>query len=372
MRKLKHSQLQSAILPAMFLRISNIIFLTVIAVTVTLPARAEPVREIKIGGIFDLSGAGKQWGVTERNAVLLAIEEFNANNFNFKVSLIIEDSGYSNRQSVTAFQRLTSVEGTRYIIGPTWETFVAIMPLCERNQIICISPSCNNGHFDNKNKFAFTLWFDERQYSAVHLKRIEEERYERIAVFAGISPYYDSLVDTFLDGLPIKPISTHRFLETDNDFRAIISRAPKKLDAILVLLLSNGQLQTFIKQWVALRADRPHFYSDDNITYLEPTSYPSRFGMRTFSSIPVLRSNTAKDFNKLYQKRYGEDPMALSGATAMDSARLLLECTKIHDPDTEAVRSCLASMKNWQGYSGEISFINNRVHKRQMISVEKH
>ena len=176
-----------------------------------------PKRGIRIGGIFDLSsGPGAQWGITERNAFLLAIRNFRRHNPGLTVDFEVEDSAYSNQLSVSALQKLASLDGLKYIVGPTWEPFIAVAPVCESRRIICLAPSCNNQYFDRAElKYVFTLWFDEREYSGVHADFINRHGYKKIALVSGISPYYDALTDAFLRRVKVKPAYLQRVVSTE-------------------------------------------------------------------------------------------------------------------------------------------------------------
>ena len=103
------------------------------------PAESSP---IKIGGIFDLSSdAGAIWGNSEKDGFLLAIEDFKAAHPDTEIQYRLEDSAYSATASVSAFHKLTSIDGIRLIVGPTWEPFVAVMPLCQSRRVLCFAPS---------------------------------------------------------------------------------------------------------------------------------------------------------------------------------------------------------------------------------------
>ncbi|RME58330.1 MAG: hypothetical protein D6780_06955, partial [Candidatus Dadabacteria bacterium] len=106
---------------------------------------------VKLAGLFDLSEAGKEWGEAEKNGFLLAIKEFQKKNKRIKVYYRIEDSGYVGAKAVSAFHKLAVIDNTQYLIGPTWETFVSIAPLCKKKKILCIAPSHGGEIFSKKD-----------------------------------------------------------------------------------------------------------------------------------------------------------------------------------------------------------------------------
>ena len=79
---------------------------------------AKETNEIKIGGIFPLSGAVAVYGVECKNGIDLAIEEINAaGGINGKnVVLISEDDEGNPDKTVNAYQKLTSKDGAKIIL----------------------------------------------------------------------------------------------------------------------------------------------------------------------------------------------------------------------------------------------------------------
>lgn len=332
---------------------------------------AQSKSQIKLAGIFDLSGSGVIWGKAEKNSFLLAVKDFEKNNPEIKVKTQIEDSIFSNRQTVTAFHKLVSVDNFKYIVGPTWETSVAIMPLCETKKIVCIAPSYHSSEFYSRNwKYNFTAWFDDRGYTSAIAEEINQKKYKKVAIFAAITPYYDTLVDNFKKRLSL-PISTeNRVTLEERDFRTMISKIESGTDAILMLLDNTGQIQAFVKQWYELRKDRPDIYTDDLIIYLDPPEDMKKFGFKFSYSYPVFEEKFLSDFTSRYKAEYGTAPEASSATVAYDETMLLLNCIK-KDPDTTKVANCIANTNDYQGFSGKFSFAGGQTVKNRVIAIKE-
>ena len=334
------------------------------------PAGAE---SIVIGGIFDLSsGAGSVWGHAEQNGFSLAIADFEAENPGWTVGRRVEDSAYSNMRAVSALQKLAAVDGVRLLVGPTWEVFAAIMPVCEARHIVCIAPSYNSKAFDDvKLRYSFTAWFDEREYSRVHAEDVVRRGYRRLAVFGGISPYYDSLVEAFLAHPGVKPFAVERVPEGVRDFRSLIAKLPAGIDALAVFLLADGTAQSFFKQWAELRPDRPDILTDDAVLYFDPPFDLPGAGFHVSYSVPDLNSDRLAPFEKRYAERFGQPPGAPSAAVAYDSTRILLQCARENSSAPERVRDCVAAVSGYAGVSGTLTFGGSRgVKERKMVVME--
>lgn len=165
-----------------------------------------------IGGIFDLTnGPGGLWGRGELEGVTLALEDYNGRRPTSPAVLKVEDSGYDNTKSVSAFSKLAGVEHVAGIIGPTWEPFDAVMPLCERKKILCLSPSLGHAGFNAPSvRYSFSLWFDNREYARAHMARLQDKKYQKVAIVSAMTSYYELVHDEFQHMLGSRVVASER------------------------------------------------------------------------------------------------------------------------------------------------------------------
>ncbi len=83
------------------------------------PASGEP---IKIGAVLSLTGSGSFWAEFSKNAAVLAMDEINnAGGVNGRpLQIIFEDSQTVPAKGVSSFQKLTSIDGTKIVMGDVW------------------------------------------------------------------------------------------------------------------------------------------------------------------------------------------------------------------------------------------------------------
>lgn len=319
-------------------------------------AAAEPPSAISLAGLFDLTGGGAIWGKAEKNAFLLACKDFQRNHPQARVEPLVEDTMFSSKHTVTAFQKLTSVNKVKYVVGATWETTVAMLPLCEAKKVVCLSPSYHGKeYYARPHRYSFTAWFDDRGYTSALVKEMNARGYKRVAVFAALTTYNDTLVENFIPQSNAKIVTQERMMLEERDFRSVLAKVPQDVDAVLMLLDNAGQIQAFLKQWAELRRDRPAIYTDDLITYLDPPDDVKRYGFAFFYSYPVFDDRILADFTRRYREEYKSGPEGSSAAVTYDETMLLLECV-YRDAAVDAVRDCIAGTRDYQGYSGKFSF----------------
>lgn len=334
---------------------------------------AEPIqrRELRIGGIFDLTGGGALWGKTERNSFLLACRDFEEKHPEYRVTAIVEDSMFSSRQTVTALHKLISIDKITALIGATWETTVPMMPICEAKRVVCVSPSYHGKEYHNRPwNYNFTAWFDDREYARVLANHMNASGYKKTALFAALTPYYDSLVESFLSTTTSEVIVNERVMLDERDFRSVITKVPRDVDAIVMLLDNAGQIQAFLKQWSELRSDRPSIFSDDLIVYLDPPDDIHRFGFEFHYSYPLFDQSISDEFARRYSGSYHVTPEGSSGSVTYDETMILLDCLRASD-SADKIRDCVASTTGYHGFSGELSFAGGQTVTNRTIGVKK-
>ncbi len=331
----------------------------------------ENQRELRIAGLFDLTGGGAVWGKSERNAFLLACKDFQSEHPTFKVSPLVEDTMFSSRQTVTALQKVSSIDKILYVIGATWETTVSMMPLCEAKKILCVSPSYHGKEYYSRPwRYNFTAWFDDRDYAGALVAQMNARGYKRIAIFAAITPYYDSLIEHFTPRYKGEISNVERMILDERDFRSMITKTPHDIDAIVMLLDNAGQIQAFLKQWSELRRERPDIYSDDLIAYLDPPENIMRYGFTFYYSYPVFEEEPLRRFNERYRAAYREAPQGSSAVVTYDETTLVLTCMSKNQA-VDGVRACLASTQDYRGLSGTFSFNGRQTASGRTIGIKR-
>ena len=101
---------------------------------------------IKIGAALALTGDASTWGEAEMNGINLAVNQINAAGGvnGKKIEIVTEDSKSTSKDSISAVQKLTSFDGLKYIIGPTWlDSYPGAQGVVKGKDILLISPSAS-------------------------------------------------------------------------------------------------------------------------------------------------------------------------------------------------------------------------------------
>src|SRR5574341_1937659 len=96
----------------------------------------QPAEKVKVGVILPLTGAQGNYGEGITKGIELALREVS------NVEVIYEDEKSETKEAVTAFNKLTDVDGVKVIVGPVLSgSMLAVAPLAEQKKIIILGPT---------------------------------------------------------------------------------------------------------------------------------------------------------------------------------------------------------------------------------------
>ncbi|RLA99718.1 MAG: ABC transporter substrate-binding protein, partial [Deltaproteobacteria bacterium] len=114
-------------------------------------------KVIKVGAILRLS-TGASDGLPAKRGIEIAVDEINAaGGINGKpLKVIYEDSKDSPQASVTAFEKLISMDKVKVVIGPMMSgNTLAVAPIAERNHVVVITPNGTSPKISNAGKYIY-------------------------------------------------------------------------------------------------------------------------------------------------------------------------------------------------------------------------
>jgi len=124
------------------------------------PARAADV--LTIGALGPLTGAGSAWGIGLVGGVELAADEVNAEGGlhvggkTYQVKVVGYDEQYTAAGTITAYTRMVTQDGIKFIIGPISSVgTVAIKDMVEDNKTIIFTGGTSRKVIDARTKFLF-------------------------------------------------------------------------------------------------------------------------------------------------------------------------------------------------------------------------
>jgi branched-chain amino acid transport system substrate-binding protein len=245
--------------------------LLAIAVSTVSAGLACAQEELKIGAIGPLSGGGTAWGLATQRGVQLAIDEVIASgglkvgNKAYAPKLIMYDDQYSATGGRTAAERLTSVDGVKYIIGPVGSPSVlAAVPVTTAAKVILMSDGYAPGILKNEagSPFNFRMVDSNVEFAPAMIAWLKKNKPEvkKVAIIAPndavgqaaipalAKAYKDSGIEVWTEMYErgtkeFTPLLT-RMIATDVDLFDLNSNAPGEAG----LLLKQARQAGFDKQ----------------------------------------------------------------------------------------------------------------------------
>ena len=316
-----------------------------------------------IGAMDALTGVAESYGNPLHQAKLLAVEEINAaGGINGRVlELIVEDSKCAAQDAITAYNKLTDVDGVKIILGTTCSgSMLGAAPLAEKDGVILFSASATSPDIASAGDYIFrtaindlrlgidmgnTLWVDGVRSIATITESTDYAEGTRRAAVARFEELGGSVV------------AAEGYSSDVIDFRSQLTKLfSENPDALLLAAQGEASGGTIIKQARELGYDGPIF-SEIVPTGLDALSIAgdAATGLKAIVPNPDLTSASGKEFLKNFKARYGAvASLPWFQGSAYDDVYIAAECLKRTNDDQDAAgfRDCLYGL-TWSGAIGD-------------------
>lgn len=216
------------------------------------PASGGPVKQVKLGVVFSLTGDAQIYGGPQKNGVQLAIDEINAGGLipGIQLTPVFEDDGSKKDQGITVFDKLIKSDNVIAIVGPTLSnTALATDPVAQQAGVPVLGVSNTAGGITDIGNFIFRDSLAETQVIPLTIKQAKDKLgLKKVAVLYGNDDAFTKAgYDAFkkaLDDNGIQIASTQTFAKGDSDFSAQLTAIKgSNPDAIVVSALINEATQ---------------------------------------------------------------------------------------------------------------------------------
>jgi branched-chain amino acid transport system substrate-binding protein len=286
--------------------------------------------ELRIAGIFGLTGVSNPFGKGELDAVTLAVEEWNAKGgiAGKKLVLQAEDHHTEQMKVVSAFKKLVDVDGHTALLGPTWlDTFQSIIPLAERKQILLLTPSAAVESFERAAKtqpFALSTYFRTRNEIKVLLDHLASQGKKKVVAAYDQDPYFQLLKRLINETAPecgVEIVQSDDFQMGETDFRTYLARLRKSQpQAILFMQQREETVLSFFRQRRELFPESYVAGIHDLEGFLQNDQMKALAGDIDFTYFKIADPG----FSKRFETRFGYAPI-LTASNAYDAANMLFE-----------------------------------------------
>jgi branched-chain amino acid transport system substrate-binding protein len=321
--------------------------------------------EIKIGGVYALTGKGASFGKDVQRGVNLAVEEVNAAGGISGKTLVVaeEDTQSEAKHAVTAFEKLIAMDGIPVAVGfITSSEAMACAAVAERAKVVMVTPIAGTPKLKEAGDYIFrTRESGLEQGFTVARYVYEEAGTPQTAVLtenaANALGYRNAFVERFKE-LGGEIVADLTYDEGQTDVRAVLTQIKAANPPALYMPGVGKVLGRVVLQARELGLTCP-IYSSAGI------EDPALFELAGDSAEGIVYAAPAfsteseraatKRFVEAYTAKYGAAP-SVYAANAYDALMLVAKALQAQGTSADGIRDYLYGVEGYEGASGSLTF----------------
>lgn len=328
--------------------------------------------KLKIGGLFGLTGFVSQIGEASQNGFIMAIEDSE-----IEVEYVIEDFQSDLSRTISAANKLVNIDKVDVVVGPEWNSFAqASIPVAESLETLFVSPWVTSEADWSKSDYFLSGTPSDRSFAKAMLEQILKDGHKTIIVMYTNEAWANEFNDHVNDEVSknyseLKVLGNYSIAPQSLDMRTEILKIKQSNPDIVVSFMGDDTTNiTAIKQLSELGIESEIYVADSNGSeaLLNDDLAIHREGI--FYTVPKVLSS-AKEFNSKYKERFGNEPTTINAATSYDMTTLIIEAYKDGARSSEEIRDYILNVKNYEGYSGKISFNEDGLMDVQEVEIRQ-
>lgn len=320
---------------------------------------SEPFR---IGVMESVTGPGETYGNVAVQAKQMAVDEINAaGGVNGRmIELIVEDEKCNAQDAITAYRKLTDVDGVKIILGTSCSgAMLGAAPLAEEEGVVMFSGLATNPDIANAGDYIFRTSMSDAQRGVDTGNVLWADGIRNIATITEATDYAEGVRRTSVAQFEKRGgqvVGTERYASDVTDFRSQLTKLfNENPDALHIAAQSEFTGGTIIKQSRELGFDGP-IYGEDVVVGATALDIAGDAATGVKAIIADLEPDNAKaqDVLSAFMERYDYITLRWYLGSAYDTVYITAECLKRtnDDQDADGFRDCLYDL-TWSGAIGD-------------------
>ncbi len=324
-------------------------------------------NDVKVGAIISETGAVATYGASVKKGIDLALEEINAAGGyeGGTYTVVYRDDATMPERGVQAATELIDTEDIKYIIGAiSSPVTLAIAPICEKNNVLLLSPSSSAPEISEAGGYIFRNYPSDILEGTSMARFAKGQGFERVVIFAIDNAWGAGLTDVFTKEYESKfrsVVKVFNFEDSkERDFSEQIAQLEElnpdgiyivSYDAGLAALLTelDGVSDAVLMGTSSVPENIPQIVGEAANKLIFP-----RPDFDVESTEPATAS-----FVQAYREKYGVDPDTYS-AHGYDALKLIHEAiVTAESTHPMNVMIGLTSIKEHKGAAGLTGFDKN-------------
>jgi len=338
---------------------------------------ADEEAPIMIGSIQPISGAVSAYGTQSRDAIVMAVDEINANGgvLGRPLEVIVEDDEANPEKTKNAFTKLVTKDGVIGIIGAlTSKCSLAITSDAQARQIIMITHSSTNDTVTDAGDYIFRACYNDSFQGKVVAKFAYENLQSKKAaiLFDNTNDYSKGLTENFkakFEEMGGTIVAEESYATGDKDFNAQLTSISSSAPDVLFIPDYYSTVSLIAKQVRSQGMTIPMLGADgwDEIVNNAGDEVVGCYYSNHYS--PDADDPEVKAFVEKYTELYNVAPNALA-ALAYDATYILADAIeKAGSTDPAAIQAAMMETDK-KFVTGQISFDEKRNPVKSAVMVE--
>ena len=339
-----------------------------IALSMVVGAACDSIGEIgggdepyRIGVMESVTGPGETYGNVAVQAKQMAVDEINAaGGINGRmIELIVEDEKCNAQDAITAYRKLTDVDGVKIILGTSCSgAMLGAAPLAEGEGVVMFSGLATNPDIANAGDYIFRTAMSDAQVGIDTGNVLWADGVRTLATITEATDYAEGVRRTSVEQFEKRGgqlVGEERYASDVTDFRSQITKLLNaNPDGLHVAAQSEFSGGTIVKQARELGYEGP-IYSDIvpiGTTALEIAG-DAATGMKAITADLDPANSKAQEVITNFREKYDYVTLPWYLGSAYDDVYITAECLKQteDDQDADGFRDCLYDV-TWSGAIG--------------------
>lgn len=320
---------------------------------------------VKIGAVQPLSGKMSVYGEGFQRAINLAVEEVNSAGGikGQDLEIVYEDNLSTAQGSVSALQKLISIEKLPTVIGPAASSnFLATCPIAEREKTVFIGAESAASDISNCGSYVFRVFPSDMLQGIGVAELAEELGYKEVALTYINNDWGVGLANVFKEKYKGKIVEEFTYDEGKADYRSEILRLKKSNPAAVVNLTYIKEGGTMLKQAHEMKFN-PQWLLGSAAKSPKLVELAGEAAEGIIGTYPTFSKTSGlyEHYKAAFAKKYPDQKLPIFGEYNYDMIHLLAKALNNADDLTaDSIRaSLITASKGFEGVTGDKSFDEN-------------
>ena len=321
-----------------------------------------PLPPLVIGVMESVTGPGETYGTVAVQSKQMAADEINAAGGvnGRRLEFVVEDSQCSAKDAITAYNKLTDVDGVKIILGTSCSgAMLGVAPLAEADGVVLFSGLASNPDIANAGDYIFRTQISDVQVGINTGNVLWADGVRRLATITEATDYAEGVRRTSVEQFEKRGgtlAAAERYGSDVTDFRSQLTKLLNAdPDALHIAPQSEFAAGTIIKQARELGYQGPVYAETVSVgtTALEVAGEAAT-GMKAITADLDPDNKKAQEVLANFRKRYDYVTLPWHLGSAYDDVYIAAECLKQtnDDQDADGFRDCLYGI-TWSGAIGD-------------------